>query len=43
MAGIAMFVWSAIAHVMLPLGKVGLQDLPHEAPVIAALQANGGA
>lgn len=26
--GIAMFIWSAIAHMALPLGEAGLQELP---------------
>ena len=40
--GIAMFIWSAIAHIALPLGRVGLSDLPNQAPIIAALQAGLG-
>lgn len=43
LGGIAMFMWSAIAHMITPLGTVGLKDLPNEPAVIAALQAGPGA
>jgi hypothetical protein len=36
--GIAMFVWTSIAHVALPLGQIGFSQIPDEAPVLAAMQ-----
>jgi hypothetical protein len=43
LGGIAMFVWSSLAHVVLPLGEVGIGEIPNEGPVLAALQtALGG-
>ncbi len=35
---IAMFVWTSIAHVALPLGQIGLSQIPDEAPVLASIQ-----
>jgi hypothetical protein len=40
--GIAMFVWTSIAHVALPLGQVGLSRIPNEKPVISAMQDSIG-
>jgi hypothetical protein len=37
LGAIAMFIWSAIAHMMLPLGEAGLRDLPNDS-VLKALQ-----
>ena len=34
-----MFVWQSIAHMALPLGAVGMQEIPNEQPVLAAMQA----
>ena len=42
LAGIAMFAWTSIAHVVLPLGATGVQEIPNEAPALAALQASIG-
>lgn len=36
--GVAMFVWSSIAHMALPLGEVGVAELPDEAAIIGAMQ-----
>jgi hypothetical protein len=41
-AGIAMYIWSTIAHVVLPLGSMGLSQIPNEQPVLAALNASLG-
>lgn len=30
LAGLAMFVWESVAHMVLPLGEMGLSALPHE-------------
>jgi hypothetical protein len=41
-AGIAMFVWTSLAHMVLPLGATGVQEIPNEAPALAALQNSIG-
>ncbi|HEY1771279.1 MAG TPA: hypothetical protein VGG02_13590 [Chthoniobacterales bacterium] len=38
--GIVMFIWSSIAHMLLPLGEVGVQELPNQPASFAALEAN---
>jgi hypothetical protein len=44
LGGIAMFVWSSIAHVALPLGRTGIKDLPNEQAVLSGMQSQlGGA
>src|SRR5437588_12152785 len=42
LGGIAMFVWSSIAHMALPLGKTGVKELPNQQAIFAALQAGLG-
>jgi hypothetical protein len=42
LGGIAMFVWSSIAHVALPLGKTGIKDIPNEQAVLSGMQAQLG-
>ena len=42
LGGTTMFVWATIAHVVLPLGRIGISEIPNEAPVLAALQASLG-
>ncbi|HUK87209.1 MAG TPA: hypothetical protein VLT85_06055, partial [Terriglobales bacterium] len=42
LGGIAMFAWTSLAHLVLPLGKTGVQEIPNEAPVLAAMQASLG-
>ena len=37
LGGIAMFVWTSIAHVATPLGRIGFSQIPNEAPVLAAM------
>ena len=39
LAGSAMFVWSGIAHMALPLGEAGVREIPNEKPALNALQA----
>lgn len=36
--GIAMFVWTSIAHIALPLGQIGFSPIPNEKPVLSAMQ-----
>lgn len=40
LAGIVLFVWSAIAHMLLPIGQMGIRTIPNEDAVIAAMKAN---
>lgn len=42
LGGIAMFVWTSIAHMATPLGMVGIKLIPNEQPVISAMQASMG-
>lgn len=42
LGGIAMFVWSAVAHMATPLGQTGISQIPNEAPVLAAMQSSIG-
>jgi len=42
LGGIAMYIWSTLAHVVLPLGQVGFSQMPNEAAVLAAAQASNG-
>ena len=44
LAGIGMFVWSSIAHLALPLGAAGIQEIPNEQAVLGPMQITlGGA
>lgn len=38
----AMFVWMSISHMVLPLGTVGIKELPNEAPALSALYSSAG-
>ena len=42
LGGIAMFIWTSIAHMALPLGHAGIKELPNEQAVLAALQTSVG-
>jgi hypothetical protein len=42
LGGLAIFAWTSIAHMVLPLGEVGVQELPNEAPVLAAMNSQIG-
>jgi hypothetical protein len=42
LGGIAMFIWSSIAHVALPLGKTGIKEIPNEQAVLSGMQAQLG-
>ena len=42
LSGIAMFIWTSIAHMALPLGHAGIRELPNDQAVLAALQTNLG-
>jgi hypothetical protein len=36
--GIVVFVWSAVAHIALPLGEMGMRQLPDEGAVVEAFR-----
>jgi hypothetical protein len=40
LGGIAMFIWTSIAHMVLPLGYAGVSEIPNESAVLAAMQTN---
>jgi hypothetical protein len=42
LGGIAMFIWTSIAHLMLPLGEAGISEIPNESAVLNAMQSNIG-
>src|SRR4029077_19909660 len=42
LGGIAMFIWTSIAHMVLPLGEAGIGAIPNEQAVLSALQAGLG-
>jgi hypothetical protein len=42
LGGIAMFIWSTIAHTVLPLGEIGVHEMRGESAVIDALTINLG-
>jgi hypothetical protein len=37
--GVAMYIWSSLAHVALPLGQIGISPIPNEPAVAAVLHA----
>ena len=39
-AGLVLFFWSFISHMVLPLGEVGISSLPADETVSAALRNN---
>jgi hypothetical protein len=43
LGAIAMFLWSSLAHVVLPLARTGIQEMPNEQPVLSAMQTSLGA
>jgi hypothetical protein len=42
LGGIAMFIWTSIAHMALPLGEAGIREMPNESTVLDAMQSNIG-
>jgi hypothetical protein len=42
LGGVAMFIWSSIAHMVLPLGEAGIREIPNESTVLAAMQSGLG-
>ncbi len=39
LGAVAMFVWSAVAHMALPLGEAGVQQIDNEAALLGAMQS----
>src|SRR5262245_56674417 len=42
LGGIVMFVWTSIAHMALPLGEAGINEIPNESAVLSAMQGSIG-
>ena len=42
LGGIAMFIWTSIAHLALPLGEAGIREIPNEQSTLAPLQQSIG-
>jgi hypothetical protein len=42
LGGIVMFIWTSIAHMALPLGEAGINEIPNESAVLGAMQSNIG-
>jgi hypothetical protein len=42
LGGIAMYVWSSVAHVALPLGSIGIREIPNEQPLLDHLRTTVG-
>ena len=42
LAGIVMFIWTSIAHMVLPLGEAGIREIPNESAVLNVMQSNIG-
>jgi hypothetical protein len=42
LGGIVMFIWTSIAHMALPLGEAGINEIPNESAVLSAMQGNIG-
>ncbi len=40
LGGIVMFVWTSIAHMALPLGEAGINEIPNESAVLGAMQSS---
>ena len=42
LGGIAMFIWTSIAHMALPLGEAGIREIPNEAALLDAMRSSIG-
>jgi hypothetical protein len=42
LSGIAMFIWTTLAHTVLPLGEIGVREMRGESAIVDALSANLG-
>ena len=39
LGGLTMFVWLFVAHEFLPLGEMGVGEIPTEGPVLSTMQS----
>ena len=42
LGGIAMFAWTSLAHMVLPLGDAGVKEMPNEQGVLSAMHSTLG-
>jgi len=42
LGGIAMFIWTSLAHMVLPLGDAGIKEIPNEQGVLSAMHSSLG-
>jgi hypothetical protein len=42
LGGIAMFAWTSIAHMVLPLGDAGIKEMPNESAVLTVMSSQMG-
>jgi len=42
LGGIAMYIWTALAHMVLPLGEAGIKEMPNETAVLSAMRSSLG-
>ena len=42
LGGVVMFVWTSIAHMALPLGQAGINEIPNESALLSAMQSSMG-
>ena len=42
LGGIVMFIWTSIAHMALPLGEAGINEIPNESAVLDAMKSSMG-
>lgn len=42
LGAIAMFAWTSVSHMVLPLGNVGIKEIPNEAAVLTAMNTSVG-
>ena len=42
LGGIAMFAWTSLAHMALPLGDAGIREIPNEQGVLSAMHSSLG-
>lgn len=42
LGGIAMYVWTALAHMVLPLGEAGIKELPNEKAILDLMHSTLG-
>lgn len=43
LGSIAMFIWTSIAHMLLPLGEAGVSEIPNDEALLKAMETSAGA